>query len=125
MGKATSEDQDRLHDAARRVFEPRADRRLGDEDLREIGENLVGFFGILGEWSRSERQPAPPSPKTAQQKDETLKQDGPERGKGGVRATRTRRKEGDKGEPILRSVPGPVEATVGVSHAQQKGAPSQ
>ena len=60
MGKAT-DGRDRLGDLTRQVFEPRAERRLTDEDVREIGENLVGFFGVLGEWARAERQtPSPP-----------------------------------------------------------------
>ena len=59
MGKATTEDRDRLWEATRCVFVLRADRRLGDEDLREIGENMVGIFRILGQWSRAERDQVP------------------------------------------------------------------
>jgi hypothetical protein len=60
MSEASTGDRDRLRDHARRVFEPRAQRRLSDEDLREIGENLAGLFAVLGEWARAERpEPAP------------------------------------------------------------------
>jgi hypothetical protein len=55
MGKSTTEDADRLGENTRRVFEKRASgKRLSGEDLREMGENLVGFFRVLGEWERAE-----------------------------------------------------------------------
>ncbi len=124
MGNAT-DGRDRLGDLTRQVFVPRAERQLSDEDVREIGENVVGFFSILAEWARAERQPIVTDPKTAQQIDKTLKKDGLKQDQAGPRANSARRKEGGEGELILRRVPGPVEATVGDSHAQQKGAPSQ
>lgn len=54
MGKATTEGRDRLRESTRRVFEKRAGRRLGDEDLREMEQNLTGFFRVLGEWAKAE-----------------------------------------------------------------------
>ena len=36
------------------VWQSRTLRRLSNEDAREITENLIGFFSILGEWSRKE-----------------------------------------------------------------------
>ena len=55
MHKLTTEELDEIGEATRAVFEKRADRRLSGEDLRAIGENLVGFFRTLGEWSRDLR----------------------------------------------------------------------
>ena len=37
-----------------KVWQPRAGRDLTDEDVRQIGENVTGFFAILAEWSRVE-----------------------------------------------------------------------
>jgi len=67
MGKATTKEPDRLRDATRQVFATRAKKRLGNEDLREISENLVGFFTVLGEWSRTEEVQGW-NPKTSEQK---------------------------------------------------------
>ncbi len=89
MGEAITEARDRLGDLTRQVFEPRAGRRLTGEDVREIGENLVGFFGVLGEWSRAERQAVPSGPKPAEQIDKTSKRGGLERVQGEPRASRT------------------------------------
>jgi hypothetical protein len=61
MGNARSARRDRLGDLTRRVFEARAGRRLNDEDVREIAENLGGFFAVLGDWARAERQKPAPS----------------------------------------------------------------
>jgi len=38
------------------VWQRRAGRSLSNEDLRQIRENLCGFFLVLAEWDRS-RQP--------------------------------------------------------------------
>lgn len=55
MGKSTTEGADRLGESTRRVFEKRAGgKRLSGEDVREMGENLVGFFRVLGEWARAD-----------------------------------------------------------------------
>jgi len=70
MGEATNEGRDRLRDLTRKVFEPRAERRLTDEDAREIGENLVGFFGILGDWARAGRKESSPPPPGGEAPDE-------------------------------------------------------
>jgi hypothetical protein len=56
MAKETTETRDGLRDSTRRVFEPRANRGLTDEDVREIGENFAGFFGVLAGWARAERK---------------------------------------------------------------------
>jgi hypothetical protein len=37
----------------RQIGQPRAERELTDEDVRQIAENLTGFFSILAEWSRT------------------------------------------------------------------------
>jgi len=55
MHKLTTEELDGIGEATRAVFEKRANRRLSGEDLRAMGENLVGFFRTLGEWSRDFR----------------------------------------------------------------------
>jgi hypothetical protein len=36
------------------TWQPRLRRRLSNEDVREIAENITGFFTILTEWSRRE-----------------------------------------------------------------------
>jgi hypothetical protein len=61
MGRAAPDEQVRQREAARRVYEARAGRKLSDEDLREMVENLVGFFRILAEWARREPEPSPKS----------------------------------------------------------------
>ena len=47
-----------LIERTRKVWQPRAGRDLSDEDVRQIAENVTGFFAILAEWSRVEI-PAP------------------------------------------------------------------
>jgi hypothetical protein len=47
------EDED-LVDRTRRVWQPRLGRDLTREDVRQIAENVTGFFTILAEWSRAE-----------------------------------------------------------------------
>jgi hypothetical protein len=37
----------------REISQPRAGRKLTDEDVRQIAENVTGFFSILAEWSRT------------------------------------------------------------------------
>ncbi len=41
--------------ATLQLWQPRASRILGQEDGREITENLVGFFRVLAEWDAKER----------------------------------------------------------------------
>jgi hypothetical protein len=40
---------------SRQVWQPRIGRDLTDEDARQIIHNVIGFFGVLAEWSRAER----------------------------------------------------------------------
>ena len=47
-----------LIDRTRTVWQPRIGRNLTDEDVRQIVENVSGFFKILRDWSRVEI-PAP------------------------------------------------------------------
>ena len=48
-----------LDEATRRVFAPRAKGPLTHEDVRQIAENLTGFFRVLREWADAEKeQPA-------------------------------------------------------------------
>jgi hypothetical protein len=42
-------------DLTRQVWKPRLGRDLTNEDTRQITQNVTGFFGILGEWSRAEK----------------------------------------------------------------------
>jgi hypothetical protein len=42
-------------DLTRQVWKPRLGRDLTNEDARQITQNVTGFFGILGEWSRAEK----------------------------------------------------------------------
>ena len=55
-------DREQLDESTRRVFEPRPKRPLHSEDVREISENLTGFFAVLQGWALAERagQPAVP-----------------------------------------------------------------
>lgn len=39
-----------------RVWQPRADGRLTDDDAREIVSNVAGFFRLLAEWDRDARR---------------------------------------------------------------------
>lgn len=45
---------DNLNVRARKVWQPRSGRDLTDEDVRQIAENVTGFFSILADWSRAE-----------------------------------------------------------------------
>ena len=38
-----------------KVWQPRLQRNLTEEDARQIAENVTGFFEILAEWSRAAR----------------------------------------------------------------------
>ena len=49
---------DNLIDRTRTVWQPRIGRNLTDEDVRQIVENVSGFFKILRDWSRVEPAPA-------------------------------------------------------------------
>jgi hypothetical protein len=53
MGRASTPNPGRLRDRTSQVFGPRSERSLSEEDAREIGENLVGYFRLLGEWARA------------------------------------------------------------------------
>src|SRR6185437_16666030 len=43
---------DNLINLTRRVWQPRCERDLSHEDARQVVENVVGVFSILGEWAR-------------------------------------------------------------------------
>ena len=45
---------DNLIDQTCQVWRPRLGRDLSREDVRQIKENVVGFFSVLAEWSRTE-----------------------------------------------------------------------
>jgi hypothetical protein len=38
----------------REIWQPRAGRKLTHEDVRQIVENVTGFFSILASWGREE-----------------------------------------------------------------------
>jgi hypothetical protein len=54
---------DNLVHRTREVWKPRLERDLGPEDVRQMVENVTGFFAILIEWSRVEI-PAPANDRT-------------------------------------------------------------
>lgn len=54
---------DNLVDHTRQVWQTRFERDLTREDVRQIAENVTGFFGLLAEWSRAE-MPSPTSDTT-------------------------------------------------------------
>ena len=45
---------DNLIDRTREVWEPRFGRNLSCEDVRQIAEDVTGFFSILIEWARTD-----------------------------------------------------------------------
>ena len=46
--------KDDLIRRTREVWQPRLGRDLSREDVRQIAENMTGFFSLLAEWSRAE-----------------------------------------------------------------------
>jgi hypothetical protein len=42
-----------LIDRTHKVWQPRIGRTLTNEDVRQIAENVINFFSILAEWSRT------------------------------------------------------------------------
>jgi hypothetical protein len=50
--------KDELTGRTREVWQPRLGRDLSREDVRQIAENVTGFFSILAEWSRA-KMPTP------------------------------------------------------------------
>jgi hypothetical protein len=53
--KAAPTEESMLENAVA-FWQPRARRALTAEDARQIIENLRGFFEVLDEWERTERQ---------------------------------------------------------------------
>jgi hypothetical protein len=52
--KASQAANDNLVDRTRQLWQPRLGRDPSREDVRQIAENVTGFFNILAEWSRAE-----------------------------------------------------------------------
>jgi hypothetical protein len=46
--------KDDLIRRTREVWQPRLGRDLSREDARQIAENMIGFFSVMAEWSRTE-----------------------------------------------------------------------
>jgi hypothetical protein len=42
----------------RQIWQPRIGRDLTDEDVRQVAENVTGFFAVLAEWAHAERRAA-------------------------------------------------------------------
>jgi len=53
--KPSNAENDNLIDRTIETWQPRAERDLSREDVRQIVENVTGFFSILAEWSRAEK----------------------------------------------------------------------
>ncbi len=51
----SSGDSESLNDHTRRVWQPRAGRKLSDHDCREIERNIHGFLSVLAEWAEADR----------------------------------------------------------------------
>ena len=49
--------KDDLIRRTREVWQPRLGRDLSREDVRQIAENMTGFFSVLAEWSRAQLPP--------------------------------------------------------------------
>ena len=45
-------------ETTRTFWQPYAERKLTREDAREMARNLIGFFTVLREWTRRERERA-------------------------------------------------------------------
>ncbi len=45
--------KDTLINRTHNVWQPRIQRKLTNEDARQIAENVTGFFAILAEWSQA------------------------------------------------------------------------
>jgi hypothetical protein len=74
--KTTHAVNDNRIDRTRKVWEPRIGLDLTDDDARQIGENVTGFFSILAEWARAEiPTPANDTGKTAVSVDEEVGHD--------------------------------------------------
>ena len=64
--QATAEDKQTAEDrptrdyleTTRAFWQPYAERELTREDAREVARNLIGFFTVLREWTRRERERA-------------------------------------------------------------------
>ncbi len=50
-----AEAQEQFIQRTRKIWQRHADHALTDEDARRIIENSVGFFEILWEWEKRER----------------------------------------------------------------------
>jgi hypothetical protein len=48
--------KDDLTRRTRQVWQPRLGHGLSSEDARQIAANVSGFFSVLAEWSRAEKQ---------------------------------------------------------------------
>jgi len=49
------------------LWQPRASRKLTEEDAREMTENMDGFFRLLAEWDSAARREHGPPPTDGQQ----------------------------------------------------------
>ena len=58
LGATNDNQPEKLLARTREVWQPRLGRDLGDEDARQIMQNITGFFGVLTEWARAERREA-------------------------------------------------------------------
>jgi hypothetical protein len=52
--KSSNAANDNLINRTISLWQSRARRGLSTEDARQITENVIGFFTVLSEWSRSE-----------------------------------------------------------------------
>ena len=47
-------------DETLKLWQPRTPQQLNHEDARQIIENVTGFFNVLLEWEKAERQSSTP-----------------------------------------------------------------
>ena len=52
----TDDPKGELLEETRAFWQARSSRELSREDAREIIENLTGYFSVLSEWSRREKE---------------------------------------------------------------------
>jgi len=48
-------------DETLKLWQPRTSQQLNYEDARQIIENVTGFFNVLLEWEKAERQSSTPA----------------------------------------------------------------
>jgi hypothetical protein len=54
VGYVSKRSKKEFLERAKLIWQPYAQKALSDEDIRELTENIVGFFGLLNQWDKKE-----------------------------------------------------------------------